>query len=125
MKRFFTLLAPLLFVYAVACSGGGNGPGDVVEDFNTAIAAGDSEAMLEHLEPTAREAFEPKAGMIVSLAAQQAERRGGFDGVEIVSEEIDGDNATVTYRTSFGDGTSEEQTANLRRVDGVWYMAME
>jgi len=125
MKLLFKLLAPLLFAFAVACSGGGSGPGSVVQEFTTAISEGDSDAMLEHIAPSDRETLRPKLGLIASLAAQQTEQRGGLDSVEILSEEVDGDTATVTYKTHYGDGTEEEDSATLTQVDGVWYMAIQ
>ncbi len=124
MKRLFAFLIPLFFVLAAACSGG-SGPGAVVQDFNTAIAEGDSDAMLEHIDPAMRETLRPKIGMVASLAAQEARNKGGLESTEILSEEVDGDQATVTYRSNFGDGSSEEDTATLRQVDGVWYMQLE
>lgn len=125
MNRLFALLAPLLLVFAAACSGAGSGPGATVEAFQTAIAEGNQDAVIEHIEPDAREMFRPKMGMIVSLAAQEAERRGGFSGIEILSEEIEGDSATVRYQSNFGDGSSEEDEATLKQVDGVWYISVE
>ncbi|WP_299328601.1 DUF4878 domain-containing protein [Parasphingopyxis sp.] len=125
MNRILAFLAPLLLVFAAACSGGNSGPGATVEAFQTAIAEGNEEAVIEHIEPDAREMFRPKMGMIVSLASQEANRRGGFDGIEILSEEVEGDTATVRYQSNFGDGTSEEDEATLTRVDGVWYISVE
>lgn len=125
MKRLFKLIAPLLFVYAAACSGGGSGPGAVAEEFATAVSNGDGDAMLEHIAPTEREAIRPKIGLIASLAAQQTEQRGGLDSVEILSEEIDGETATVRYKVTYGNGSEEEESMDLRQVDGVWYVGMD
>lgn len=46
--------------------------------------------------------------------------QGGLDRVEVVSEEIDGDVATVRTRFHLGDGSKEEVSYRLTRTEDVW-----
>jgi hypothetical protein len=50
--------------------------------------------------------------------------QGGLDRVEVVSEEIEGDAATVIARFRFGDGSQEEVTYRLRQEDDSWMLIL-
>ncbi|WP_298015891.1 DUF4878 domain-containing protein [uncultured Parasphingopyxis sp.] len=128
MKNLFKFFAPVLFAVAAACSGGGGGgPGDVVEDFNMALAEGDVDAAIEHIQPSQRDAVRPKLEMVAPMAASQLEAQGGIDSIEVTNEEIseDGNTATVSYTVTFGNGETSEDQDTLTMVDGTWYVGME
>lgn len=49
---------------------------------------------------------------------------GGLDSVEVLSEDINGDYATVAARFHFGNGSTEELTYRLTREDDVWKIVL-
>jgi hypothetical protein len=47
-------------------------------------------------------------------------REGGLNSVEVLSEDINGDSATVAARFHFGNGSTDDLTYELTREDDVW-----
>lgn len=125
MKSLFKFFAPVVFAIAAACSGGGTGPGDVVESFNMALAEGDVDTAIEHIQPSQRETIRPKLNMIAPMAATQLEQKGGIDSIEVTNEQVEGDTATVAYTVHYGNGEEAEEEDTLTRVDGTWYVGMQ
>lgn len=115
--------SPLALLLAVLVGCGGGGPADVAESFTRAAANGDGEAVVEMLDPAMAQTFGPKIQSTISMQAGQISSQGGLDDINILEETVNGNNATVRLETVMGDGTREEQTIQLRLVDGDWKVA--
>ena len=50
------------------------------------------------------------------------EEKGGIKDYTINSESIDGDMATVNYTIHFGNGESESEDLQLKKLDGKWLL---
>lgn len=66
----------------------------------------------------------PGVDLFFGVYASGWQSQGGLDRVEVVSEEIDGDAATVMVRFRFGDGSQEEMTYRLRQEDDSWKLIL-
>ena len=49
----------------------------------------------------------------------------GIESIEVLSEEIDGNRATVNVRMIFGNGAEDEEGHDFVRVDGRWKIAID
>lgn len=113
--------AALLALLLVGCGGGG--PGDTAVEFTRAGANGDGETVVELLDPAMAQTFGPKIEAAMATQASQASAQGGVDEINVLEETINGDNATVRLEMVMGDGSREENTVQLRKIDGDWKVA--
>lgn len=118
----FRFLPVALFALLLAGCGSG-GPGDTAVEFTRAAANGDGETVVELLDPAMAQTFGPKIEATISMQAGEVSSQGGLDEVNVLEETVNGDNATVRLETVMGDGSREEQTVQLRKVDGDWKVA--
>ena len=103
-------------------------PTDVVKDFVSAALEGDFTAMKECTTGDLREDFVRVEEMMNNLSEKEQEKRrekfieeveDDLEDIEYVSEDIDGDKATVKIKNADGD----EETIKLKKVDGKWKIA--
>ena len=111
-----------LFVALLAGCGGG-GPADTAEAFQRHVAAGETEAAVELLDPAITQMMGPK--IQAAMAAQTAEisAKGGISSVRVLNETINGETATVEMETTYGNGETDSETVTLRQVDGDWKLS--
>lgn len=115
MKTRFSL-AIVIALFAVACGGGSATPSQVAEKFLTHTNKMEfKEAKAYATKPTG-EILDMIAGMAGMMGEQEAPQ-----GFKITNETIDGDKATVTYRT---EGKDADETVNLVKEDGKWLVNM-
>lgn len=113
-KHLFMLLTVFSVFLFTACSS--NTPSAVAEKFTTALAKGKiEEAKKYSTEPTAK-----LLDMVSSMAGNKMIQTD-FK-FTVVSEEINGDLATVTYTK--GGEENEEDTIDLVKIDGNWKVSM-
>jgi hypothetical protein len=111
------------------CSFGTDDPGETVEDFRDAVAAGDIPAACDEIVPDAQVLFYPEPvvedGITVEYASGCADpgpmvldgaARSAASGTRVVSERTDGDTAEVVTET----GAGERLVFNLVRIDERW-----
>lgn len=70
------------------------------------------------------EGDQPGVDMFFGVYSSGWQSQGDLDRVEVVSEEIEGDAATVTARFRFGDGSQEDVTYRLRQEDDSWKLIL-
>lgn len=111
-----------LAMFFAAC--GGDSPKDVAIEATEAVFRGDSQKYLSYVvitdEARRMGVNEGKVELVVREAKKKADLSGGVKKLEILSEDIDGDKALVRIRAHFKNGTSEESTTRLRKIDNKW-----
>ncbi len=109
-------------IFAAGCS---DSPSDVVENFVDATEDVDFAEAKEYCTGSMREGLAFAEEMFNKLSDDEQDKLikkekknigEKYDGFKIVSEDIDGDNATVKFENAEG----EEGTAKLKKVDGKW-----
>ena len=101
-------------------------PGETVKAFYAALNEGrypEAKAMLakEALDALNASAGQEKGGL--KDIADNATKGGTISTVDIVSEQVQGDAATVVVNIRFKDGTAEENAKNgLKQVGGSWFI---
>ncbi|MDA3051932.1 DUF4878 domain-containing protein [Campylobacter sp. JMF_01 NE2] len=124
MKRLFSAIIMLVFV------GCGEGPEEVVKSYVDLIGCkGDIEkgASLVYLsesqmkdEATKRK-VESKLDSMSGTTTRDAMRRGGCKTIEITDKNIGKDAGRMKVKITFGDGTTEELDARVRKnYQGDW-----
>ncbi|MEM8600729.1 MAG: hypothetical protein AAGF99_12480 [Bacteroidota bacterium] len=115
------LVAVLFVVTAGLTACKSNSPSEIVRQGTEAVAQNDVEAFAALLAQSVPASL-LASGLERSYQIYQS--RGGVASVEILSEDIDGDQAQVRDRITFEDGTTSETTSRLVRVGGAWRLAM-
>ncbi len=113
MKKMLSNLSAL-FLLAMLLTGCSQGPADVAESFFDDLAEGEVTAAKELATPTTVAILD----MMVTMG--QANQLGLKD-LELVDEQIDGVNATVTFRDKKG----ATETVKLMKIDGEWKVHLE
>ena len=61
-----------------------------------------------------------KLKSVMAGSRQNMQSHGGLKTIEILNKAITGNNAQVSYRLIFNDGTSQNATDSLIKTDGRW-----
>ena len=132
MRLIKLLLAALVAAFALLACSGGNSPEGVATAFTTAAYKGEADKALalihipEGTRATEKEAAFGKMRMLLAMAKEQADNKGGLTRVEVISSEIDSanpDRARVKLRLHFKNGQSTDDT-KLVKVKGKWMVDM-
>ncbi|HUG43764.1 MAG TPA: hypothetical protein VMN76_05935 [Acidobacteriota bacterium] len=120
MNQLRIAAAALLTLTMAAC--GGAGSSDPQSPGERLVAAME---LIRDGKPKELETFvvnddRPGVGMFSGVYSSGWADEGGLNRVEIVSEEINGDSATVTAKFHFVNGGAEEVTYQLKKEDNVW-----
>lgn len=124
MKKIFSMLSFVLVALAfVSCSK--NSPEGVLEEYMACLQAGKYEEAIDLCYFKNGLTDEKKQEYVASMSekwGKKFERKGGFLGVDITNVEMaeDGESAKVSYTMKYGDGSSEEKTSDLLKIDGTW-----
>lgn len=125
MKKVLTTLLLLTGVFMfIACS---SGPGNSAKSYILAMRDGKYEKFVDGIASNKKFTAEDKAQMTAMLkekTEKSYEKKGGIKRVKILHEEIaeDGQTATVTIKTTFGNGEEEESKQKMILQDGKWKM---
>ncbi len=113
--RILSILAVAATALFAACGGGSATPSDVASKFLTHI---DKKEFKE-----AKDYGTKATGELLDMVASMASMMPKEDpkGFTIKEEKIDGDKATVTYRSN---GKEADETLNLVKEDGKWLVSM-
>jgi hypothetical protein len=114
--KFRSLIAILTAVILASCGGSSDSPSQVAEKFLTHINKMEFKEAKKYATKPTGEILDMIAGMAGMMGEQE-----GPKSVTIKSETIDGDKATVTYRS---EGKEEDETLNLLKEDGKWLAHM-
>ncbi|MFM7813096.1 MAG: hypothetical protein ACKO66_01115 [Flavobacteriales bacterium] len=118
MKRTVISAFAIAFAWMMTSCSGGDTPKVVATKFLTAS----SENNYDEAKKYATE----ETGQVLDLVASMAKTMGGDtkkekETFEVISEKIEGENATVTYKKA---GDDAEQTLKLKKVSGDWKVSM-
>jgi hypothetical protein len=116
-------------VFAVAC--GSSGPGGTVKSYISYMEKGDMDSAMKlmstkDMPPGMKDSKEVKDKMkqVGDQASKEIKGKGGVKSVDILKEDIKGDNAEVKFKIKYGNGTEDdEKTAKLVKEDGQWKIA--
>jgi len=122
MVHIRPLVAAAALLALTAC---GQGPGDAARAAIEAVGRGQTAEAHERIDPE----IKATAGMfltpMVQDKAKKAKAKGGVTSVAVEKvDQTDADHAVVTTVTRFGNGSTQTDTGNVRRVDGRWYITM-
>lgn len=131
MKKLvlFSVMVVAMWVM-VSCGSGGSGPSDALKNYATALQEGKYEKFVDGINfsnatsEQQKEAREGFVALVEEKGAKEFEKKGGFKGFEILSEEIaeDGNSAVVKFKQIYGNGEEEESEQKMVKVDGKWLM---
>jgi len=113
-----------LMFFTTSCSGPST-PGAALKDFNYAMEKGNTDEIISMLNGNEKEMTEEDKAKLTALfgaGKEEIAKKGGIKSIEIIEETIseDGNSAKVKAKTTFGDGTEDEGTSKLIKVDGDW-----
>ncbi|MBR6002550.1 MAG: DUF4878 domain-containing protein [Bacteroidales bacterium] len=119
MKRIISIVliaASALFFMSCKAS---NGPETLVKKAMAAIEKGDYEAYAAtfNVDENTQKMI---AGLMEEKASQELEKKGGLKSYDIIDTQIDGEKATVKVKVLYKDGSDEEQTMKLIKVEDGW-----
>ena len=60
------------------------------------------------------------AGMLEEKLSSELDKKGGIDNYKITDIQIDGEKATAKVHVAYKDGSEDDQTINLVKVDDEW-----
>lgn len=115
--------AAVLIAASVIMAGcfGGSGPTAAVKGWFNAMNEGKLQDAVGYLSGGLKEMSKMDGGKSMS---DEMTKQGTMTKLEIVSEEVRGEGATVKTRVHFKDGSVEDQTITLVQEDGKWKVTM-
>ncbi len=134
MKKFIHLTLALVALCFVTACGGPSTPGAAAKRYMEMAGNGQYEKFVDGIavdeDATPEEVKQFKTMMVAMLEASgkaELEKKQGLKSVEVVNEEIaeDGQTAKVTLKSTYGDGTTDEETNHMVLRDGVWKMELD
>jgi hypothetical protein len=125
MRRVFLFGLVVIGLCLSSCSGA-NSPSDVVKDFYKYAAAGKVNEAFELFSKEGQGILKQYAGGTASIAdlTKKINEKGGVKAIEIQSEEIIGDTATVKYLIRFGNGSTKQDNEKPIKEGGKWKLSV-
>lgn len=117
--RFVLIVA---FATMIAACGKLSSPSSTMKGFLGALKAEKYEKAVEHFEPAILE--EPGAKEKLTSLLKQEFSKDPLVKFKILDEEIAGDEAEVLVSLTQESGDEDEDSFDLVRVDGSWYLTM-
>jgi hypothetical protein len=135
MKKLMTLFAILLFAGTTSfysCGGGkaANTPGETLKKSMSLLADkkyDDVVAMYAKKDGTTlTDEEKKKMSGLMSLATGELDKKQGVKSIDILEEKIadDGKTATVKFKTTYGNGETNEETNDMVNIDGKWFITI-
>ncbi len=125
MKKVMTFALILLITgFVMSCGKGGETPADVVKAFTMKVENGDAAAKDYFSKELAAMFEDEKFKQAMDEKTQEMKDKGGVKELTINEEKIDGENATVTYTLTYGNGETEQDTPHVIQEDGKWKMTI-
>lgn len=135
MKKLLALFTLLLFAGTMSfysCGGGkaANTPGATLKKSMSLLADkkyDDVVAMYAKKDGTAlTDEEKKKMSGLMSLATGELDQKQGIKSIDILEEKVadDGKTATVKFKTTYGNGETNEETNDMVNIDGKWYITI-
>jgi len=115
MKKLYIIMLVFLFI-AGGCAGKAQTPGERALEAMELIRDGNFKALEDYI---LKEDI-PGTGFFFGLFLSAFSERGGIKKLEVESENIEGDTASVTVHWYYKNGGSAHETLPMRREDGKW-----
>ena len=121
MKKLTLLFS--LFLIVVSCSS--NSPKSVAVNFFEAISEGDFETAKKYGDTATNSLFDLVLAFGADKMKEEIEKNKDKVKFEVTDEEIDGDEAKVTVKsTELESGKEETSIVQLKKIDGEWKVSM-
>ena len=67
-----------------------------------------------------------KMSGLMTLATGELDKKQGVKSIDVLEEKIadDGKTATVKFKTTYGNGETNEETNEMVNVDGKWFIVI-
>ena len=119
VRYALALLAGVIALSASAC--GPESPSDVVEELMSMAQAGEIDHAMSLMAPAAFQGWGGETRIRGGMQELGDALNGGVvESIEIVDEEVRGENATVTLHTHYSDGRIDIEELHLTRLGGDW-----
>jgi len=109
----------------LSLAGCGSGPGKTYVNCTRFFADGNTGKALTCMDPSLMQkpgAKEKMSAMISMASAKVKGEHKGIAKVNLLEEKIDGDMATVKVHIKYSDGTEQDDSGSLKRIDRKWYL---
>lgn len=120
------ILSILFAIALLGCSA--STPSDITKEVVGDIYNGKVENALSYFnlpqQEGAKELITGKLKMQSEDAKESAKNKGGFAGIEIIAEEINGDRAIVSFKEKFKNGSEKRNEMRFVKVDNKWKIAL-
>lgn len=102
-----------------ACLGGS--PQKATKDFYRAVEAGEiTKAMSLLTDDTFDAMGRDKVRTALEMQTRRIADQGGIESIEIVESEVHAELADLRVQIKLGDGSTLDETVQLRKLDGDW-----
>lgn len=125
MKRVLLFGLIVLGLCLAGCSGS-NSPSGVVKEFYKYAAAGKVNDAFELISKEGQNMLNQHAGGTAAIAklTKEINDKGGIKAIEILSEEVIGDTATVKFAIKFGNGSTKQDNEKPVKEGGKWKLTV-
>lgn len=128
MMSKFSVLLVLSACVLGGCGGSGDGgsgdgdsgPADAIEEFLQLVNEGNCQEAMAMIGGDLLALGNEMLQAVCVQRVQEMSQRGCLVSVDIVAQTVQGNIATVSTLTRYGDGTTNEQDNVLTRLDGAW-----
>lgn len=129
--NFGLFITAFLFIFSSCSSDTTSSPRKVAEKYGEYLLSDKPERIVDLVDTgdASKEEIEAGkqmlSGFITLGLAEVKKAKDGFKDFEIISEDIDGDEAEVTIKITFGNGETDEESLDMVKVDGKWKLQMD
>jgi hypothetical protein len=118
MKKTIISAFAIAMTWMITSCSSGDAPKTVATKFLTATAEQNYDEAKKYATEETGQVLDMVSGMAKAMGEGTAKEKESF---EVISEKIDGETATVTYKKK---GEEAEQTLKLKQVSGEWKVSM-
>ncbi len=126
------LTLPLAVVFLLTFQAGCGGsvdqdsPGYAATEFYQKLANGGIEEASEYIAgDVVAMVGRDKLNMMLRDYYRDIRESGGLESIEVLNQEITGDLATVSLRSTYGNGESTEEIVEMTRIGDEWKLLMD
>jgi len=130
LKIYASLIVLAIAFNLNSCSSSSSSPGETIKKSYDLIKSNQAEKAAAMYVSSKGEMLSKddikKMAELAGMATDQWNKKGGLKNVEITEETIaeDGKSAKVTIIENYNNGDTEEETGELLKIDGKWYIKL-